>query len=66
LQIDATAAALPAPVSAVEQETFTDLDTHERHYLQRLLQHCQGDKQQAATIAGISVRSLYRKLSGPD
>lgn len=39
-----------------------DLKTHERQYLDQLLTHCDGDKQKAAEIAGISLRSLYRRL----
>ena len=62
LQIDTQA--VPSPGPAVEPEKFTDLDSHERLYLQRLLQHCNGDKQKAAAIAGLSVRSLYRRLAG--
>ena len=62
LQIDAIAASLPASLAPTPSEHFTDLDSHERHYLQRLLQHCDGDKPKAAAIAGISLRSLYRKL----
>lgn len=42
---------------------WQDLPSQERRYLQKLLAHCGGDKEQAAAIAGISVRSLYRKLS---
>jgi len=61
LQIDAGTS--PVHESVANPANFTDLDSHERDYLQRLLQHCGGDKQQAAAIAGISVRSLYRKLS---
>jgi DNA-binding NtrC family response regulator len=60
LHIDAVAANPSA--AKIRHDTFTDLDTAERHYLQRLLQHCNGDKHQAAAIAGISLRSLYRRL----
>ncbi|MFV8816838.1 sigma-54 interaction domain-containing protein [Haliea sp. E17] len=52
-----------ATVNTVE-ENWVDLPTQERDYLQRLLAHCGGDKAKAAEIAGISVRSLYRKLEG--
>ncbi len=41
---------------------WVDLRTHERRYLEALLQHCNHDKAKAAAVAGISVRSLYRKL----
>jgi len=39
-----------------------DLKTNETLYLQKLLVRCNGDKNKAAAIAGISARSLYRKL----
>jgi DNA-binding NtrC family response regulator len=39
-----------------------DLKTNEIRYLQTLVKNCNGDKNRAAAIAGISARSLYRKL----
>jgi transcriptional regulator with PAS, ATPase and Fis domain len=45
-----------------ESEELPDLKTNELLYLDRVLAACQGDKEKAAAIAGISVRSLYRKL----
>lgn len=39
-----------------------DLKTNEALYLQRLLAACDNNKEKAASVAGISVRSLYRKL----
>ncbi len=39
-----------------------DLKAVEKNYLQRLMRELQGDKTQVAQVAGISVRSLYRKL----
>jgi two-component system, NtrC family, response regulator HydG len=61
--------AVPGPATAAEggnpedhQAPWTDLKTREQQYLQALLRHCNGDKEQAAAIAGISLRSLYRKL----
>lgn len=47
---------------ANEEAAWVDLHTQERRYLKQLLDHCQGDKARAAQIAGISVRSLYRRL----
>ncbi len=44
------------------EQAYVDLKTLERNYLQRLLQAYAGDKEKAARVAGISVRSLYRKL----
>ncbi|QIB67080.1 sigma-54 interaction domain-containing protein [Kineobactrum salinum] len=55
---------MPANIApAVEAEMdWCDLKTRERRYLEALLRHCDGDKARAADIAGISVRSLYRRL----
>ena len=55
---------LEQPLSAPQPPaaTWTDLRTRETQYLKSLLAHCEGDKARAAAIAGISVRSLYRKL----
>lgn len=52
----------PAPASAAGARPLEDLRSHERHYLQELLRRCDGNKEQAAAIAGISLRSFYRKL----
>mgnify|MGYP005811262329 FL=1 len=52
------------PLPAAVSRDLPDLKTNEQNYLRQLLQHCQGDKEKAAELAGISVRSLYRKLSG--
>lgn len=43
-------------------DAMTNLKTNEQQYLRQLMQYTEGDKEQAATIAEISVRSLYRKL----
>jgi transcriptional regulator with PAS, ATPase and Fis domain len=52
-----------APLQAVAQtEQWPDLKTQQAQYLNDLLEYCHGDKSQAAKIAGISLRSLYRKL----
>jgi transcriptional regulator with PAS, ATPase and Fis domain len=42
---------------------WPDLRENEQAYLRRLLDHCDGDKTRAAEIAGISPRSLYRKIA---
>lgn len=47
--------------TTLEQEPV-DLKTLERQYLQDLLQRYGDNKEKVAEIAGISVRSLYRKL----
>jgi transcriptional regulator with PAS, ATPase and Fis domain len=41
----------------------SSLKTLEKHYLENLMEKHPGDKETVAKIAGISVRSLYRKLS---
>jgi len=57
----------PQAVSTDNQpESFVDLATQEVRYLQQLMTHCNDDKARAAAIAGISVRSLYRKLQGAE
>jgi transcriptional regulator with PAS, ATPase and Fis domain len=48
----------PAP----PEDRLTDLKTNEMLYLDRVLTACGGDKEKAAAVAGISVRSLYRRL----
>ena len=50
------------PIKRHDLIEWTDLKTQELRYLRALLEHCQGDKERAAEVAGISVRSLYRKL----
>lgn len=47
---------------AVEHD-LPDLKSHERDYLRALMQRYRGDREQVAQTAGISVRSLYRKLA---
>ena len=43
-------------------ESWATLRENERTYIKELLNSCSGDKQRAAQIAGVSLRSLYRKL----
>jgi DNA-binding NtrC family response regulator len=42
------------------------LREQEQAYLSRALQHCGGDKEKAAILLGVSLATLYRKLSGED
>lgn len=44
-------------------QKLPDLKMNETRYLSDLIKYCDGNKEKAANIAGISVRSLYRKLS---
>ncbi|WP_220494418.1 sigma-54-dependent Fis family transcriptional regulator [Shewanella sp. SG44-6] len=48
--------------TAGNSKSITDLKDNELKYLQRLIESVNGDKDKAATLAGISTRSLYRKL----
>ncbi len=45
---------------------WVDLKTAEREYLASLMHAHAGDKNKVADVAGISLRSLYRKLEGID
>lgn len=58
---DATSRSEAQPGSKAE---LPDLVQNEKDYLVALMQHCRGNKEQAAQQAGISLRSLYRKLAG--
>ncbi len=51
---------------AAEAQEWTDLRTHELQYLQSVLAAHHGDKEKAASVLGISTRSLYRKLQQAD
>jgi transcriptional regulator with PAS, ATPase and Fis domain len=44
----------------------TFLREQEQAHLNRALQQCGGDKEQAALLLGVSLATLYRKLSGED
>jgi len=48
--------------SRLNEEPKVNLRTAEHRYLKTLIESCDGNKQEAAAIAGISLRSLYRKL----
>lgn len=58
--LDKNASALSVAGEALEP--LVDLKAAERRYLQQLMEACDGDKSLAAKTAGISMRSLYRKL----
>jgi len=42
------------------------LREQEQAHLNRALQQCEGDKERAAILLGVSLATLYRKLSGED
>ncbi|MEH6610028.1 MAG: sigma 54-interacting transcriptional regulator [Halioglobus sp.] len=48
---------------AAQSDGDMSLKAAERRHLQDLMQRCHGDKSSAASLAGISLRSLYRKLN---
>jgi DNA-binding NtrC family response regulator len=50
--------------SSVAGSNFRSLKDQERDYLLQLLEKCGGDKRAAAKIAGVTLRTLYRKLEG--
>lgn len=41
---------------------FTALKAQERDYILKLIDFCDGDKKKAADIAGVTLRTLYRKI----
>jgi transcriptional regulator with PAS, ATPase and Fis domain len=47
---------------AGEVKEWLDLKTAEKRYLSELMAFHHDDKEQVAKVAGISLRSLYRKL----
>ncbi|MGA0805306.1 MAG: sigma-54 interaction domain-containing protein [Pseudohongiellaceae bacterium] len=61
-QVPVRAAVEPAGGGHWQEPVSLDLKQQERRWLRQLLQDCGGNKAQAAARAGISLRSLYRKL----
>jgi len=56
------ASGLNRPVAPLK----TFLRQQEQAHLDRALGQCAGDKEKAATLLGVSLATLYRKLSGED
>jgi len=54
----------PANANLLPLKTF--MREQEQAHLNRALQQCNGDKEQAALVLGISLATLYRKLAGED
>ncbi|MGB3384045.1 MAG: sigma 54-interacting transcriptional regulator [Marinomonas sp.] len=55
----------PSPQASIMSATkaeWPDLKTAEKHYLAELMARHHHDKEKVAAVAGISLRSLYRKL----
>jgi DNA-binding NtrC family response regulator len=53
----------PQPADDEKPVQQRDLKSLEKDYLRQLLNECDGDKVRAAEMAGISVRTLYRKIN---
>jgi DNA-binding NtrC family response regulator len=59
----------PAPDSGETQSMLSlksFLREQEQAHLNRALEQCGGDKEKAALLLGVSLATLYRKLSGED
>jgi transcriptional regulator with PAS, ATPase and Fis domain len=62
---EGTGEAVPsAAMSAQSLKAF--LRQQEQSYLNRVLEQCGGSKEQAALVLGVSLATLYRKLSGEE
>jgi len=63
-------AATPEVSGHAAQESVLPLKSflreQEQAHLDRALQQCDGDKERAAILLGVSLATLYRKLSGED
>jgi DNA-binding NtrC family response regulator len=55
----------PTPLSQTTSlKSF--LREQEQSYMNKVLQQCEGDKEKAALLLGVSLATLYRKLSGEE
>jgi len=52
------------PAQTVSLKNF--LREQEQSYLNKVMQQCEGDKEKAALLLGVSLATLYRKLSGEE
>ena len=70
LRTEATNPGAPAPAAGNNLDSFQPLKTfmreQEQAHMNRALQHCEGDKEKAALLLGISLATLYRKLAGEE
>jgi transcriptional regulator with GAF, ATPase, and Fis domain len=53
---------VPQKSRATRSAASVDLKSQEREHLLNLIEQCEGNKSEAARLAGISLRSLYRKI----
>jgi DNA-binding NtrC family response regulator len=70
LRTEATNPGAPPGSAASNLDSFQPLKTfmreQEQAHMNRALQHCEGDKEKAALLLGISLATLYRKLAGEE
>jgi len=55
----------PLPLTQL-QSLRNYLREQENVYLNKVMQQCEGDKEKAALLLGVSLATLYRKLSGEE
>jgi DNA-binding NtrC family response regulator len=63
VQLGAEREASPAAGGAIEIAVGVPISEAERRLIEATLQHCGGDKTKAAKTLGISVKTLYTRLS---
>ena len=64
---NSNAAPATGPVPLTQTVSLKNyLREQEQAYLNRVMQQCEGDKEKAALVLGVSLATLYRKLSGED
>jgi DNA-binding NtrC family response regulator len=69
LHLNSSPDGAPAPKSAADERIIPLKDylrEQEHAYLNRVMERCSGDKEQAAIVLGVSLATLYRKLSGEE
>jgi DNA-binding NtrC family response regulator len=52
-----------SPPQADVESPLVNIDEMEKTHIKKVLDHCGGDKYKASEILGISLSSLYRKLT---
>jgi DNA-binding NtrC family response regulator len=66
LRLDSAEAGKAAAANEPLMALKSFMREQEQSYLNRALQQCGGDKEKAAIVLGVSLATLYRKLSGED